>query len=71
LALHIRGTCNGWIEIDVGQCLPVRIADDEALPFKLRVWIVDRPGRRDAAKIQLNSLATDADKTYAFQRDGV
>ena len=29
---------------------------------------LDRPGRGEAAKIQLNSLATDADKKYAFQR---
>src|SRR6516225_5314393 len=29
---------------------------------------IDGPGRREAAKIQLNLLATDADKTYAFQR---
>jgi hypothetical protein len=51
------------------QALSVGVADDVALRF--RAWdrgVLDRPGRGEAAKIQLNSLATDADKTYAFQR---
>jgi hypothetical protein len=30
--------------------------------------LLDRPRRREAAKIQLNSLAANADKTYRFQR---
>jgi hypothetical protein len=39
-----------FLEVDVGHCLPVSVADDEALPFKLRVWIVDRPGRRGGGR---------------------
>jgi hypothetical protein len=36
--------CTGVLEIDVGQRLPVGVADDEA-----GLLLVDRPGRRGAA----------------------
>jgi hypothetical protein len=32
-----------------GERLPVGVADDEALPLKLGVGIVNGPGRREAA----------------------
>ena len=51
------------------QALSVGVADDVALRF--RAW--DRGASTDQGggkrrKSKLNSLATDADKTYAFQR---
>ncbi len=35
-------------EIDVGERVPISIADDEASPIQLRVGLVDGPGRREA-----------------------
>jgi hypothetical protein len=36
-------------EVDVGERLPISIADDEAPPIQLGVGLVDGPGRREAA----------------------
>jgi hypothetical protein len=36
------------LEIDVGERLPIGIADDEASPIQLGVGLVDGPGRREA-----------------------
>jgi hypothetical protein len=35
--------------IDVGERLSVVDPDDEALPLKLGIGVLDRPGRREAA----------------------
>jgi hypothetical protein len=37
------------LEIDIGERSPVPVADDVALSIELGVWIVDAPGRREAA----------------------
>ena len=37
------------LEIDVGERVPVGVADDEAPPIQLGVGLVDGPGRREAA----------------------
>ena len=37
------------LEIDVGERLPVGVADDEAPPMQLGVGLVDGPRRREAA----------------------
>jgi hypothetical protein len=37
------------LEIDVGQRVPVGVADDEAVLAELGIGVVDRPRRREAA----------------------
>jgi hypothetical protein len=37
------------LEIDVGERLPVGVADDEAPPMQLGVGLVEGPRRREAA----------------------
>jgi hypothetical protein len=45
-----RRSSSGLVfEIDVGERLPVSLADDEAPPIQLGVGPVDGPGRREAA----------------------
>ena len=41
--------CWLFLEIDVGERVPARVADDEALSVELGVGFLDRPGRREAA----------------------
>ena len=36
--------------IDIGERLPISIADDEAPPIQLGVGLLDGPGRREAAR---------------------
>src|SRR6516225_8207451 len=47
-------------EVDVGVRVAVGVAYDVALPFELRVWLLDRPGRREAARHLGRSSAANA-----------
>ncbi len=38
------------LEIDVGERVPVGVADDEAVLAELHVQVIDGPGRREAAR---------------------
>ena len=55
-----RRACSGlFLEIDVGERLPVAVADDEALPIQLWIGLLDGPWRLESGCSGCSTVNTE------------